>query len=278
MTKTLPAIAFLGAGNMGGALVDGILASGNPHGELFITNLAREGAQRFAGIDRVTSLALEDTPDANLTAVATAAVVVVGVKPSMVAELLAEISPHLQPGVIVVSFAAGVTVATIEQALPAQTSVVRTMPNTPAAVGKGVTALVRGTNASEADAQTVRELFEQVGAVIEVAEDQIDAVTAISGSGPAYVYQLIEDFTKAAEAQGFNADQAALLAEQTFIGATGLLAVSDRTPTELRVAVTSPNGTTEAGLKVLQAARIDEVLTAVADAARTRAEELAAGA
>lgn len=275
--SSLPTVAFLGAGNMGGALIDGMLAAGAPHGELFVTNLHRSAADRFDGIDGVTSLALEETPDANATAVETADVVVIGVKPSMVPDLLAEIAPHLKAGVIVVSFAAGVTIATFEAALPDGTAVVRTMPNTPAAVGEGMTALVQGSAASDADLALVSSLFEKVGKVVVVHEDQIDAVTAISGSGPAYVFQLIEDFTKAAQAQGFDAEQAATLAEQTFIGATALLRADGRTPTELRLAVTSPKGTTEQGVNVLQAAHLDEVFTAATDAARKRAEELAAG-
>ncbi len=195
----------------------------------------------------------------------------------MVPDLLDEIAPHLRPGAIVVSLAAGVTLATFARHLGDDVATLRSMPNTPSLVGKGVTGLAAGPAASVDDVAAVRALFETVGAVLEVPEAQIDALSTISGSGPAYVFLLVEEFTKAAVRMGFDDDQARLLAEQTFIGATTLLDASDVDPAELRRRVTSPKGTTERAVAVLQEAHLDDVFTRGAEAALARAKELAAG-
>src|SRR5690606_11357497 len=143
--------------------------------------------------------------------------------------------------------------------------------------GKGVTGLAAGAAATSEDLALVRRLFELVGAVVEVPEDKIDALSTISGSGPAYVFLLIEELTKAAIGKGFDQDDARLMAEQTFIGATALLAASGDDPAELRRRVTSPKGTTERAVAVLQDARLDEVFAKATDAALARAKEMAAG-
>jgi len=210
-------------------------------------------------------------------AVAAADIVLVGVKPAMVPDLLDEIAPHLRPGAIVVSLAAGVTLDTFAARLGEGVATLRSMPNTPSLVGKGVTGLAAGPAASAADIAVVRALFETVGSVLEVPESQIDALSTISGSGPAYVFLLVEDFTRAAVRMGFDDDQARLLAEQTFIGAAALMASADVDPAELRRRVTSPKGTTERAVAVLQDARLDDAFTTAAEAALARAKELAAG-
>jgi pyrroline-5-carboxylate reductase len=204
--------------------------------------------------------------------------VLVGVKPAMVPDLLREIAPVLQAGTIVVSLAAGVTVATFEEILGDDIAVLRSMPNTPALVGKGVTGLAAGSRADEAAVATVRRLFETVGTVVEVPESEIDALSTISGSGPAYFFLLVEEFTKAAIGKGFDEGAARLMAEQTFIGAAALLEASDDDPAELRRRVTSPKGTTERAIAVLQEAGLDDVFGEATDAALARARELAAGA
>lgn len=276
-TSLLPPIAILGAGSMGGAILQGVVRSGLASG-VTVTNRSVQRAAGLRGLDGVTSLALEAQPMANVDAAATADVVLVGVKPHMVPDLLREIAPALRPGTIVVSLAAGVTLATFEDLLGPAIPVVRSMPNTPAVVGKAVTGLAAGSTASEDDLATVRTLFETCGAVIEVPESQIDALSTISGSGPAYVFLLVEELTTAAIGKGFDEAEARLMAEQTFIGATALLDASGEDPAELRRRVTSPNGTTERAIAVLQDARLDEVFARATDAALARARELAAGA
>ncbi|MET0828698.1 MAG: pyrroline-5-carboxylate reductase [Microbacterium sp.] len=274
----LPSIAIIGAGSMGGAILQGLVRSGLARSGVTVTNRTRAKADALAGLEGVTSIALEERPDGNAEAAASARVVLIGVKPAMVPELLTEIAPHLAPGTVVVSLAAGVTIATFESLLGPEVAVLRSMPNTPAVVGAAVTGLAAGTTASSDDVAVVRALFETVGTVIEVPESQIDALSTISGSGPAYFFLLVEEFTKAAVGKGFDRVEARIMAEQTFIGAAALLQASGEDPAELRRRVTSPKGTTERAIAVLQEARIDEVFAAATDAALARARELAAGA
>lgn len=262
---------------MGGAILRGLVAAGLTGGGVTATNRSIAKASELAELDGVTSVALEANADGNTAAAASADIVLVGVKPAMVPDLLDEIAPHLRPGAIVVSLAAGVTLETFAKHLGDGVATLRSMPNTPSLVGKGVTGLAAGPAATADDVAVVRSLFETVGHVVEVPESQIDALSTISGSGPAYVFLLVEEFTRAAARMGFDDDAARLLAEQTFIGATALMAASDVDPAELRRRVTSPKGTTERAVTVLQDARLDDTFTTAAEAALARAKELAAG-
>jgi pyrroline-5-carboxylate reductase len=276
-TAPLPPIAILGAGSMGGAIARGLSRSGLATGGVTATNRTVAKAAELDGLEGITSLALEGHSSANMTAISRAGIVLVGVKPAMVPDLLREIAPALRPGTLVVSLAAGVTIETFEQNLGDDVVVLRSMPNTPALVGRGVTGLAAGSRADAAAVATVRRLFETVGTVIEVPEAQIDALSTISGSGPAYFFLLVEEFTKAAVGKGFAEPEARLMAEQAFIGAAALLEASDHDPAELRRQVTSPKGTTERAVAVLQDARLDDVFARATDAALARAKELAAG-
>ncbi len=263
---------------MGGAILHGLVRSGLAAGGVTVTNRTAEKAAALAGLPGVTSLALEEQSTGNTDAASSADVVLVGVKPAMVPDLLREIAPALRPGTIVVSLAAGVTIATFESILGDDVVVLRSMPNTPSLVGKGVTGLAAGTRAGAAETAIVRHLFETVGTVVEVPEPQIDPLSTISGSGPAYFFLVVEEFTKAAVGQGFPLEDARLMAEQTFIGAAGLLEASGEDPAELRRRVTSPKGTTERAIAVLQDARLDLTFADATAAALARAKELAAGA
>lgn len=279
MAESLPSLAFLGAGSMGGAILQGVVASGlDVEGGIIATNRTAEKAASLSGLAGVTAIALEDRPAGNTDAAGEARIILVGVKPAMVPDLLREIAPVVREDAIVVSLAAGVTLATYAEHLGVDVSVIRSMPNTPSTVGKGVTGLAAGATASAEDLAVVRRLFELVGAVIEVPEDQIDALSTISGSGPAYVFLLVEELTKAAIGKGFSEADARLMAEQTFIGATALLEASGEKPAELRRRVTSPKGTTERAVAVLQDAHLDQVFAEATDAALVRAREMAAGA
>ncbi|GAA4780164.1 pyrroline-5-carboxylate reductase [Microbacterium gilvum] len=279
MPETLPSVAFLGAGSMGGAILRGLVASGLAgDAALFATNRSAAKAAELSGLDGVTSIALEEEPGGNTRAASGARVVFIGVKPAMVPDLLREIAPALRDDAIVVSLAAGVTLETFRTILGDDVSVLRSMPNTPALVGKGVTGLVRGAATSDDDVALVRRLFETVGIVIEVPEDRIDALSAISGSGPAYVYLLVELFTRVAVEHGFSEADARAMTEGTFIGASALLDATGEDPAELRRRVTSPKGTTERAIAVLQGAALDGVFREAADAAIARAKELAQGA
>src|SRR4051812_45716794 len=275
---TLPTIAMLGAGSMGRAILSGLLAPGVQGAGIRVTNRSEARAAELAGTAGVTAYATETQADANRLAVDGAQLVIVAVKPAMVRDLLAEIGASLAPGTVVVSVAAGVTAATMESLLPDTVSVVRAMPNPPAVVGQAVTGVSAGTRTTADDLAVVRALFETVGEVVEVPESQLDALSTISGSGPAYVFLLIEALTEAAVGKGFGEDEARLMAEQTFIGAAALLEASGEDPAELRRRVTSPKGTTERAVAVLQAANLDGVFAEATDAALARARELASGA
>jgi pyrroline-5-carboxylate reductase len=259
---------------MGGAILAGLVESGLAADGVAVTNrsAAKADAVRLPGVD---SYALETHPEANATALEGARVVIVGVKPAMVPALLEEVAEFLAPDAIVVSVAAGVTTATMEDIVP--NPVVRTMPNTPSVVRRGVTGLAAGSRATVEQVALVRAVFETVGAVIELSEDRIDALGTISGSGPAYVFFLIEQLTGTAQRLGFSVDEARLMVEQTFLGATELLQSSEVDPAELRRRVTSPKGTTERAIAVMAEADLGGMFDRATAAALARTRELAAG-
>jgi pyrroline-5-carboxylate reductase len=295
----LPTIAIIGTGSMGGAILTGLLAPGvSVAGGIRVTNrtpekaaaLAEEGAAAAvraaaagyadANMDAASagfvSYALEETPNANALAVAGARIVLIGVKPHMVPDLLISIAPSLEPDALVISVAAGVPIATMEALVPI--SVARAMPNTPAVVGLAVTGLAAGTRTSDDDMALARTLFETVGSVLVVPESKIDALSTISGSGPAYVFYLIEELTRTAVGLGFTPEEAAVMVNGTFRGASELLAASDGVaPGELRRRVTSPGGTTERAIAELQAGDLAGLFDRATAAALARATELAAG-
>jgi pyrroline-5-carboxylate reductase len=258
---------------MGGAILAGLVDSGLAADGVAVTNRtpAKAEAVRMPGVD---SYALEADADANRVALEGARVVIIGVKPAMVPALLSEIADHLAADAIVVSVAAGVTTATMEGLVPG--AVARAMPNTPSLVRRGVTGLAAGSRISADEIALVRAVFETVGAVIELDEARIDALSTISGSGPAYVFFLIEQLTGTALRLGFTAEEARLMVEQTFLGASELLASSDADPAELRRRVTSPNGTTMRAIAVMEEADLAGMFDRATAAALARAREMAA--
>jgi pyrroline-5-carboxylate reductase len=274
---TLPTIALLGAGSMGRAILTGLVAPGvTVEGGIRVTNRSLARATELESLSGVTAYATEKDAAANRLAVDGAAIVLVAVKPAMVPDLLREVAASLSPGAIIVSVAAGVTIATFESLLPDTVSVVRSMPNTPAIVRKAVTGISGGTRTRPEDLAIVRTLFETVGEVVEVPESQLDSLSTISGSGPAYVFYLVEQLTQAAIGKGFTPEQAAQLVNGTFLGASDLLVTSGDDPAELRRRVTSPGGTTERAVTVLESAHLADLFTRATDAALARARELAA--
>lgn len=276
MVDSLPSLAFLGAGSMGGAILRGVVASGIPvEGGITATNRTSEKAAELAKLDGVTSISLEEDPEGNVRAAASARVLLIGVKPVMVPDLLREIAPHLRDDAIVISLAAGVTLRTFSAILGDDVSTLRSMPNTPSLVGKGVTGLAAGPAADDEAVAIARRLFETVGTVIELPEERIDALSTISGSGPAYVFLLIEELTRAALDRGFSEHEARTMAEGTFIGATALLEATGEDPAELRRRVTSPKGTTERAIAVLERADLGGIFREATSAALARARELA---
>lgn len=275
MSDTLPAIAIIGTGSMGGAIARGLHEGLADVAALRVTTRSEASAAAWRA-EGVEARATEHDADANAWAATDARIVVLAVKPAQITAMLAELGPSLHPEALVVSVAAGITTAAMEAVVP--NPVVRAMPNTPALIGRGVTGISGGSRATTAHLALADDLFRTVGTVVELPESQIDALSTISGSGPAYVFLVIEEFTRAAEAMGFEPDVAALLVQQTVIGSSLLLEASDDDPAELRRRVTSPKGTTEQAIAVLQQAKLDELFERAARAAEERARQLAAGA
>lgn len=269
---TAPRVAVLGAGALAGAMISGWERAGVQFDSLVTVNRTAAGAATFAG--RATALSLETDPDANRVAVRGADIVVIAVKPYMIDDLLPTIADAIEPDSVVVTVAAGIRSERFRPALPPSVAVVRAMPNTPSAVGSGVIGLVHDPAVPDASMASVRALLEPLGAVVDVSADQLDGIVAISGSGPAYVFLLVEKLAAAAVAQGFDEETAALLARQVFLGASELLAASGEDPAELRRRVTSPNGTTERAIAVFQSGGLDDLFLAATQACRDRAEEL----
>lgn len=273
---TLPAVAILGTGSMGGAILGGLL---NPDvtvsGGIRVTNRSEAKAAALRR-DSVTSYSTDTDPNANLAAVTGARVVIVAVKPPMVPDLLREIGPSLEPGSVLISVAVGVTTAAMEGLVPDEVAVIRAMPNTPSLVGRGVTGLSEGSRVSAEQLALAEQLFGTVGTVIVVPEEKLDALSAISGSGPAYVFYLVEQLTATAIELGFTPDEAARMVGGTFAGAAELLSASGTEPAELRRQVTSPGGTTERAIAELESADLKGLFDRAAAAAMARAAELAA--
>lgn len=268
-------IAVLGAGNMAGALAQR-WASLDPAPELRLTT----GSSRPAwadGLTHVSHVAVADVLSANVDAVAEADVVVLGVKPHAIVALAGEIADALAPGALVVSVAGGVRLADLASVLPAGIALVRTMPNTPVAVGRGVTAFAVAPGAPAGTNARVHELFAPTGAVEELDEDLIDAFSAVVGSGPAYVYAVIEAMSEAAVSQGLSPEQAARMVPAMIGGAVAYLESTGREPGDLRDEVTSPGGSTAAALGAFAEHGLAEALAAGVDVATVRARELGRG-
>ncbi|WP_211881614.1 pyrroline-5-carboxylate reductase [Pseudarthrobacter albicanus] len=274
--ENLPPIAILGTGAMGGAIIRGLLNANVKISErIRITGHGTQQMQELTDIYGIEGFDARTDPEANIKAVKGAGIVVLALKPDVIADVLKEISGAVEDGAIIISIAAGITIKTIESLLPETVSVIRVMPNTPALVGKGVSGISAGTRGTIADIAVADALFRTVGTVLTVPESQIDEVTSISGSGPAYVFFLIEQLTTVAEHQGFTPEQAAVLVNGTFRGACELLASSNKSPRELRQLVTSTKGTTAAAVSVLEDGGIREIFEKATGAALRRARQLA---
>ncbi len=254
-------IAFVGAGNMGEALIRGLLAAGTVKPQHIIAMDVRPDRLEF----------LKKTFRIRTTATAPEAdILVLAVKPQQMSEALRSL-PNRS---LIISIAAGVTTARIEQELGAKARVVRVMPNTPALVGAGAAALCKGAHATEEDLATAEAILGAVGITVRVEERLIDAVTALSGNGPAYIFYVAEAMIDAGVKAGLTREVAAKLALQTIYGAGKLLIESSDAPAMLRQKVTSPGGTTEAALKVMTERKLMEIFREAITAATKRGKEL----
>lgn len=253
---------------MGGTIVGALLAAGWGPDAIVVSEKDEARASALRETHGVTL-------DSSLSsAVASAGIVVIAVKPQDVAAVLAIVGPALAPGALVVSVAAGLPAAFFEARLPAGTPVIRAMPNTPAIVSQGATAVASGRNATANHVALAGAMLRSTGLVVNVDEADLDAVTAVSGSGPAYFYAMVEALIEAGVGQGLDRLVATQLATQTFVGAARLLVESGETPQALRAKVSSPGGTTLAALRAMEAAGLADVIRAGAQAAAARAKEM----
>ncbi|MDR1265492.1 MAG: pyrroline-5-carboxylate reductase [Propionibacteriaceae bacterium] len=260
--------AILGVGVMGETILTGLLAAGTDPASLRITTRRAKHQARL----RAKYPAVEVT--GNTAAAGWADTVLVVVKPQDVADVLTEIGPALRPGALVVSLAAGVETATLERHLPAGHPVVRVMPNTPAAVGEGMAAISAGAHADDAHLERVAQILSAVGQVVVVPEKYQDAITAIAGSGPAYVMFVVEAMIDAGVMLGLPRGTATELVIQTVFGSAKLLRDSGQHPTVLRENVTSPGGTTAAALREFESHRVKAAFMDAMEAACRRSQEL----
>jgi pyrroline-5-carboxylate reductase len=262
-------IGMLGSGNMAGALIRGLLASGRVKKESILASDVRK--ERLADLE--AEYGISTTTD-NHELVRWANVVVLAVKPQVFDRVLEPIHGDFSPGTLVVSIAAGVPLRALEARLPSHVQVVRAMPNTAAIALAGATGVAPGSRATEEDVRVARELFEAVGRAVVLDEPLIDAVTGLSGSGPAYVMLMIEALADGGVKVGLHRETALLLAAQTVYGSAKLLLETGEHPGRLKDMVTSPGGTAIAGLHTLESGGLRRTLIDAVDAATRRAIEL----
>ena len=255
-------LAVVGGGNMGAAIVGGLIAGGWAPADICVVEL--DALKRG---DLVARFGVRTSPD-----VVAAEGAVIAVKPADAADVCAQLAALGTSRIV--SIAAGITLATLQDAAGASAHVIRAMPNTPALVGEGMTAICGSTICEEADFEWAEQVLSAVGVVVRVQEHQMDAVTAVAGSGPGYIFLLAEALRDAAIAEGLPVETADILVRQLFKGAGILLASSPELPATLRERVTSPNGTTAAGLAEFDRAGLRETVNKVVRAAAARSAEM----
>lgn len=269
-----PAVGFVGGGNMATALIKGFLAAGLYRPEQIC--VSDVDAPKLAALRRRFKVA---TTQDNAAVVDDAKVIIIAVKPQIIDAVLSSMRPSVTPQTLFVSIAAGVTTRRLEAGLGGNARVLRVMPNTPALLGRGMSVLVRGRHATPADERLGLRLLRAVGEAVAAQDERLlDAVTGLSGSGPAYVYRFAEGLIAGGVAAGLTAALARQLALQTLVGAAAMLQETGETPEALRAAVTSPGGTTLAGLGELERRGFKDAVAAAVVTATRRSEELGRGA
>jgi len=262
-------VAIIGAGVMGETLLSGLIRGGRDVADLMVGEKRPDRAAELREKYGVTVV-----PN---TEAAAAETVVLVVKPQDMADVLTEIAPHLRAGQLVVSLAAGITTRAIEKHIPDGVAVVRVMPNTPALVDEGMAAISAGSHCDAAHLEVAEQLLSTTGRVVQVPEKQQDAVTAISGSGPAYLFFVVEAMIEAGVHLGLPRTTATELVVQTVVGSAKLLRETGTHPTVLREQVTSPGGTTAAAIRELEGHKVRAAFLTAMEAARNRSISLAEG-
>lgn len=270
MTSTSLRIGFLGTGKMATAMARGFVSKGIPGSQVYAANPNAASIQAFqdeVSADVVGAASLTEWIDQ-------VDILFLAVKPHVMPQVLAEIADRIPNRVLVVSVAAGLSVQQLEGWLPDDSRVIRVMPNTPCLVGKGASGVSKGSRATDADLQSVSELMQTVGMVACVEERLLDAVTGLSGSGPAYVFQMIEALSDGGVKMGLPRAMATELAARTLIGAATMVIETGQHPGELKDAVTSPGGTTISALHALEKAGLRSALMDAVEASASRSKEM----
>jgi pyrroline-5-carboxylate reductase len=262
-------VAIIGAGVMGETLLSGLIRAGRPVADLLV---GEKRPERAAELREKYGVAVVGNVEA-----AAADTVALVVKPQDMADVLTEIAPYLRSGQLLVSLAAGITTGVIEKHIPAGVAVVRVMPNTPALVDEGMAAISAGSHCDDEHLAVAEELLAATGRVVRVPEKQQDAVTAISGSGPAYLFFVVEAMIEAGVHLGLPRTTATELVVQTVVGSAKLLRETGEHPTVLREQVTSPGGTTAAAIRELEDHKVRAAFITAMEAARDRSRSLAEG-
>lgn len=262
-------ITFIGGGNMATALISGLVNPPRAHIKIRVSDPNEEARHHLESTFRIA------THTNSRTAVEGADVILLAIKPQIMPLVLDQLNGHIKPGQLVLSIAAGTTMNMIRSHLGTEIQVIRSMPNTPALIGHGITGVVAGSNCSREQRQQAEEILMAAGDVVWLEDESLmDAVTAISGTGPAYFFLLTEVLAEAAREMGLPDETADRLACISCFGAGAMLASSPGEAAELRRRVTSPNGTTHAAMKLLEAEGYPELVKRAAEAARKRSREL----
>ena len=261
-------VGLVGVGVMGEALISGLVSSRFPKSQIVFTEKRSDRAREISSKYGAREVDLSDL-------VKSSDVILLVVKPQDLGELLASISSDLNKKALLVSFAAGKTTKFIAEKVGSKVAVIRVMPNTPTLIGLGMAAISIGESVSQEQSKFVVDFLAICGKVISIDENLQDAVTAVSGSGPAYFFAFVEEMIKSGIALGLTSEQASTLAIQTIVGSAAMLEQSGKSATTLRENVTSPNGTTAAALKVFSEANLGEIIERAMTAARDRSQELA---
>ncbi|MBN2418183.1 MAG: pyrroline-5-carboxylate reductase [Deltaproteobacteria bacterium] len=269
MNTTSKIAGFIGAGNMATALIKGIIESGLYSPDMI--NAYDNDPEKLKSIYEKYHVKGRLS---NSDLVKSSNIVILAVKPQVMNNVLEEIKDNITKNHIVISIAAGIRIDTIQSILGKDVPVIRVMPNTPALIQNGVSAVAAGEKVNTGQMDIATQILEAVGIVFTVDESMMDAVTAVSGSGPGFVFKIMECFVDATMKQGFDRDTAIKIVKQTFSGASMLAQSSDFSLAELRKMVTSPGGTTEAGLKYLDANRLGDLIDGTIDTAKKRSIEL----
>jgi len=261
-------VGFLGTGNMAEALIRGLIHAGVVGAGQICGSDPR--VERCHEMQEKYKIAVGTD---NVEVAKKAEILILSVKPQVMSKVLDEVAPHVHPNALVISIAAGIPIAAIEGKLP-KARVVRTMPNTPALVGAGATAIAAGGHATQEDLQAAKRIFDSIGLTVILEEAQMDAVTGLSGSGPAYIFLIIEALSDAGVKMGLSRYNALALSAQTVLGSAKLLLETNEHPGRLKDMVTSPGGTAIAGLHTLEQGGLRTTLINAVEAATKRSREL----